>query len=191
MRPSRVFRQLFRVFILVLSLSITIPTILGGLSAVNILKNFDDNIQVDPGAVDFNFDLTPGAENINFSLPFNITNAGYFDLENLQLGVDIAVNYSHVDWGGPGINVTRFVPVFQNNENFGTVIRGDTESFVFNGLNSTFMHENIPDPLTEIDWFFGPPAIEFIANITISLEYTLGMHSLTIAIINYSIGELP
>ncbi|MFX1323495.1 MAG: hypothetical protein ACFE8N_00955 [Promethearchaeota archaeon] len=191
MRPSRVFRQLYRVFILLLSLSITIPAMLGAYSAFIILRNYEENINVDEGSIDFNFDLTPGAENVNFSLPFNITNAGYFDLENLMLEVDIAVNYSHVDWGGPGINVTRFVPVFQNSENYGTIGKGDTANFVFIGLNSTFIHENIPDPLTEIDWFYGPPAIEFIANFTISLDYTLGMHSLTIAIINYSIGELP
>ncbi|MFX1503288.1 MAG: hypothetical protein ACFFDH_20165, partial [Promethearchaeota archaeon] len=63
MRPSRVFRLLFKIFVSLLTLSVTIVAILGGLSAVMILMN-TDNIGIDPGQVEFNF--TPSPLNISF-----------------------------------------------------------------------------------------------------------------------------
>ena len=75
MRPSRVFRLIFRIFIFLLTLSVTIVSILGGLSAALILFN-PENIGIDPGKVDINFNYPP--LNINFTLPFNLTNAGFF-----------------------------------------------------------------------------------------------------------------
>ena len=47
MRPSRVFRLIFRIFIALLALSVTMVSILGGLSAFVILTHHEDNIQID------------------------------------------------------------------------------------------------------------------------------------------------
>ena len=99
MRPSRVFRGIFRIFIFLLTISVTIVSILGGLSAILILSD-QNNLGVDPDAAEFNLDInnvTLAIDNIDFTLPFNLTNAGYFDMENLELSIQIALNYSHVD----------------------------------------------------------------------------------------------
>ena len=97
MRTSRVFRLLFRILILLLALSVTIVSFLGGLSAVMIFTN-QNNIGIDTSNADFNLDYDIGGLNdANFTLPFNITNAGYFDIDNFQLRVELEMNYSNVD----------------------------------------------------------------------------------------------
>lgn len=185
MRPSRVFRLIFRIFISLLTLSVTIVSILGGLSAVLILSNHE-NIGVDPGNVDIDFNYPP--LDINFTLPFNITNAGFFDLENLELKIDLAMNYSHVDYPVLGVNESRVIKIFNKSQNFGTIPKGMTGNFNFTGLFSEF---NFPPTLNftkDIDWFRGPQAILFYANFTISLDYSIGLHSLTIVFNDIFIG---
>ncbi|MFW9867801.1 MAG: hypothetical protein ACFFEN_17035 [Candidatus Thorarchaeota archaeon] len=190
MRPSRVFRLLFRIFIGLLTLSVTLVSFLGGLSAILILGDYQKNIQVDISGVEFNLDInatTHRIENVNFSLPFNLTNAGYFDMENLKLGIDIALNYSSI----PDLNQTKLVKIFNITQNFGTIPQGEKGIFVFIGTNSSFLHNNFPDPSTEINWYYGPPTLIFYANFTISLDYSLGMHSISINALNIKVGEYP
>jgi len=192
MRPSRVFRLLVRIFILFLTISVTAVSILGGLSAVMILSN-QDNFGIDTDNAEFNLDINNSTliiENVNFSLPFNITNAGYFDLENFQLNIQLGLNYSQIDGGGPGVNETRIVRILDRTQNFGDIPKGLTGNFTFFGANSSFLHSSFPDPLTDIDWTRSPP-LEFYANFTISLDYSVGMHSISITVINIKIGEYP
>jgi len=192
-RPSRVFRTLFKIFIFLLTISVTIVSILGGLSAVLILAD-PGNLGVDPDDAEFNMDInntTLAIENIDFTLPFNLTNAGYFDLENLELNIQIALNYSHVNYTVPGVNTTRQIPIFSKSQNFRTISRGTTGIFNFTGVFSDFNVGAFPNFTTEVDWLRGPPAIEFYANLTISLDYSIGLHSLTIGILNLLVGELP
>ena len=183
MRPSRVFRLLFRIFVSLLTLSITVVSLLGFLSAVTILSN-PNNIRVNPGDFDLQYSIFP--LNINFTLPFNLTNAGYFDLENLNLKIDLAMNYSHVDGGGPGVNETRVINIFNKSQYFGNIPQGATGTYNYTGLFSDFY---FPPPAefnftSSVDWYRGTPAILFYANFTISLDYSLGLHSLIIGI-NY------
>ena len=193
MRPSRVFRLIFRSFIFLLTISVTIVSILGGLSAILILSD-QNNIGVDPDAAEFNLDInnvTLAIDNIDFTLPFNLTNAGYFDMENLELSIQIALNYSHVDYPVPGVNTTRQIQIFTKLHNFGTIAKGTTGFFNFTGVFSDFNVGAFPNFTTQVDWLRGPPAIEFYANLTISLDYSIGLHSLTIGILNLLVGGLP
>ncbi len=193
MRPSRVFRLIFRIFIFLLTISVTIVSILGGLSAFIILLD-QNNIGVDPDAAEFNLDInnaTGAIDNIDFTLPFNLTNAGYFDMENLELSIQIALNYSHVDYPAPGVNTTRQIQIFTKSQNFGTILKGTTGFFNFTGLLVDFNVGVFPNFTTEVDWLRGPPAIEFYANLTISLDYSIGLHSLTIGILNLLVGGFP
>ncbi|MFX0003990.1 MAG: hypothetical protein ACFE9C_03910 [Candidatus Hodarchaeota archaeon] len=188
MRPSRVFRLLVRIFISLLTLSVTIVGMLGGMSAFMILLN-PENIGIDPSEIDINFNPSP--LNVNFTLPFNLTNAGYFDLEHLELKIDLGMNYSHVNYTGSGVNVSRVIKVFNKSENFGTILKGTTGNFNYTGLFSDF---NFPPSLnmtTDVDWTVGPPAILFIANFTISLDYSIGLQSLTISFTNIPVGGFP
>ena len=192
-RPSRVFRTLFKIFIFLLTISVTIVSILGGLSAVLILAD-PGNLGVDPDDAEFNMDInntTLAIENIDFTLPFNLTNAGYFDLENLELNIQIALNYSHVNYTAPGVNTTRQIQIFSKLQIFGKIAKGTTGFFNFTGLLGDFNLGVFPNFTTQVDWFRGPPAIEFYANLTISLDYSIGLHSLTIGILNLPVGGLP
>ncbi len=190
MRTSRVFRLLFRIFIFLLTLSVTIVSFLGGLSAVMILTN-PNNIGIDTANAEFNLDYDlDGLHDANFTLPFNITNAGYFDIENFQLRVELAMNYSHVDYPIPGVNGTKTVKIFENSQYFGTVPKGLVGNFNFTGLFSDFLPGNFPN-MTDIDVFQPFPLIEFYANLTISLDYSLGMHSISINVLNLQVGEWP
>ena len=189
-RVSRVFRIIFQVFIALLTLSITVVSFLGGLSAVEILSD-PANIGIDTNNAELNLDYDLGGfHEGNFTLPFNITNAGYFDLENLQFQVSISLNYSHLDYPAPGLNETRNVIVFESTENFGTIPKGQTGNFDYTGVTSDFIAGNFPDPL-DVNYLRGPPVFEFYANFTISLLYSNGMHALSIRVINLLIGELP
>ncbi|MHA2283928.1 MAG: hypothetical protein ACXAC5_24070 [Promethearchaeota archaeon] len=190
MRASRVVRLLIRIFIGLLALSVTIISFLGGLSAVIILTN-QDNIGIDTANADFNLDYDLGGlHDANFTLPFNITNSGYFDIENFQLRLELAMNYSHVDYPTPGVNGTRTVKIFEKVQPFGTIPKGLVRAFNFTGLFSDFLPGNFPN-MTDIDLFKPLPLIEFYANFTISLDYSLGMHSVSINVRNIQAGEWP
>ena len=188
MRPSRIFRMLFKIFISILTLSVTVVSILGGMSAFMILLN-PDNIGIDPGEIDINFNPSP--LNISFTLPFNLTNAGYFDLENLELKVDLAMNYSHVDYPVLGVNESRVIQIFNKSQNFGTIPKGMTGNFNFTGLFSDFNFPPSFNFTSDVDWSIGPPAILFFANFTVSLDYSVGLHSVIIGFINIPLGGFP
>lgn len=188
MRPSRVFRLIVRIFISLLTLSVTVVSMLGGMSAFTILLN-PDNIGIDPSEINMNFNPSP--LNINFTLPFNLTNAGYFDLENLKLKINLAMNYSHVNYTVPGVNESRVIKIFNKSQYFGTIPKGSTGNFNYTGLFSDFNFPPLFNMTSDVDWTVAPPAILFFANFTVSLDYSLGLHSLTIGFTNIPIGGYP
>ncbi len=190
MRPSRVFRLLFRIFILLLTLSVTVVSLLGGYSAYLILDPSSKNIGVDYTDASFDVDfnnLTGELTAFNFSLPFNITNAGYFDLKDLQVGIEIGMRYEHVNYTIPGQNDTIFIKFFEKHQEFGTITKGNKGLFNFIGDLSNII--SFPNA-TKINWYRTPPPdIEFFANFTIGLTYSLGLHSLSFNMHNISIGD--
>jgi hypothetical protein len=183
MRTSRVFRLIFKIFVYFLTLSVTTVSILGGLSAVMILTD-PSNIGIDPSKVEI--DVNPSPLNINFTLPFNITNKGYFELENLEVTIDLALNYT-----ATADNETKVMKIFNRSKYYGNIPKGLTGNYNFTGLFSDFYFPTGFNFTTDIDWTIGPPAIFFIANFTINLDYTLGLHSLTIDILNIQVGGYP
>ena len=183
MRPSRVFRLIFKIFIYFLTLSVTIVSFLGGLSAFMILTN-PNNIGIDPSKAEIN--LNPSPLNINFTFPFNITNDGYFDLENLEVKIDLAMNYTAtID------NETKIMNIFNKSQNFGKIPKGLTVSYNLSGQFSDFYFPTGFNFTSDIDWTIGPPASLFFANFTINIDYSLGLHSLTIGILNIQVGGYP
>jgi len=193
MRASRVFRLIFRIFILILTLSVTLVSVLGGLSAVLILSN-PNNVQIDTENAEFILDINTTSGEINdldFTLPFNFTNAGYFDLEKLKLTLKIAINYSQIDYPSPGLNETRKAIIFEKTKFFGRIPKGKTGEYIFLGDFSDFIIENFPDLTTEVDLYSGPPFFSFYANFTISLDYSIGLHTLRFGVNNMPVGEYP
>ncbi|MFX1317281.1 MAG: hypothetical protein ACFE9T_15570 [Promethearchaeota archaeon] len=189
MRPSRVFRWIVRIFILILTLSVTFVSFLGGLSAVLILSN-PDNIGIDTDNAEFNLDYnetTGVVYNINFTLPFNVTNAGFFNLEDLKISFQIGLEYSHVNLTGTGVNISQTIKIFDKTSSFPTIKKDKTLYGNYTGNFTDFgSFPNINDiDLTRI------PIFNFYANFTMSLTYSLGLHSLILGVYNISIGEFP
>ena len=193
MRVSRVFRLIFRIFILVLTTSVTFVTFLGLDSARLILNPTSENIGINTDNVDFNIDIDLFAGDVNafnFTLPFNVTNAGYFDLHNLEMNFVMGVRYEHINLTTPGQNDTVTAKIFEKTELFGSVLKGATENYILQGNITNFISANFPDVHTEVNWYRSPqPVLEFVANFTVSLVYSLGLHDLAFGGINQSIGN--
>ncbi len=196
MRVSRVFRLIFRIFILLLTISVSIITVFGFLSAVSILEPNSEgqgNINVDLDNAEFNidFDIFLGEVNeFNFSIPIDITNAGYFDLKDLEIMVELGIRYEHINLTVPGQNDLVSRKFFENENMLGTVLQGETESYILTGDITNFIPENFPDIITDINWNRTPePDIEFMLNISVSLTYTLGLHALAFGIFNHPIAN--
>lgn len=193
MRPSRVFRLLFRIFILILSLSVTIVSALGAYSAVVILSDFDTNIgwDIDNAVIDAQInETTYKIDEFNFSLPVYFINTGFFDLENLELTISLEMNYSQVDYPTSGMNTTRQIEILWKHQNFGDIPKGQRRDFNFSADISNFIPSAVPDFSTEVDLTRGPPAVIFYANLILSLDYSLGLHSITFGMTNLNIGEI-
>lgn len=84
---SKIFRITFRVFLLVITVSLSLTSILGSLSAGIILTNFKENIVIDYSGAK----LDPVNE--IFTVPISINNTGYFPLEGLTLRIEINIKY--------------------------------------------------------------------------------------------------
>ena len=188
MRPSRVFRWIVRLFLLVLTLSMTIVSTLGALSAVLILED-PNNIQVPSGPIESNFDITD-LSSMYLRVPFNITNAGYYDLTNLNIEFQISMVYDHVNLTLPGVNTTTSVLIFEKSISFPTIIHGTTYNGLFNAASGDgFLPSNFPNATTEIDWTKTPYVAEFYANFSLSASYSLDLISFSVNAFNYSVGH--
>ena len=180
-RYSRLFRWVVRVFLLVFTLSLSAVGFLGGFSAVTILDPNSYNVNVPDGPIVTNLDIT-NTSSMQIILPFNITNAGVYDLTNIAIGFQVSMNYGNTLLLG---NASTTVKIFDKSEFYGTVSHGGFLKSSLNG-NATegFILPNIP-PLLNIDWYRSPNILEFYANLTFSASYSLNLYTFTISIINY------
>ena len=187
MRPSRVFRWIVRLFILVLTLSMTIVTVLGGMSAAFILGD-PRNIQIRTDLIQANFDLT-NVNSMYLRVPFNITNAGYFNLTNLKLDFKISMIYDHVNLTTPGVNTTTSALIFDKSIKFPTILHRTTYNGLFNASSGDgFIVSNFPNVTTDIDLYRTPHAGEFFANFSLSASYSLDLISFKVDAYNISVG---
>jgi len=183
MRPSRIFRWIIRIFLLVFTLALSGVSLLGGFSAVTILDPDSYNVNIPDGPIVANFDIT-NKVNMSISVPFNITNVGVYDLDNIILSFQIGMIYH--DTLKP-LNATSNVRIFDKTVNYGSVEHGTVLKDTFSGLGSDgFILSNIPN-LSEIDKT-KTPDVRFHANFTFSAMYSLQLYEFTVNLINYSLG---
>ncbi len=161
--------------------------ILGGFSAVTILDPNSYNVNVPDGPVVANLDIT-NTSSMLIVLPFNITNAGVYDLTNIEISFQVSMTYGNTLLPG---NASTTVKIFDKSHIYGTVAHG---GYLKSSLNGTaldgFIIPNIP-LVSEIDWYRAPHILEFYANLTFSASYSLNLYTFTTTIINYSIGYFP
>jgi hypothetical protein len=182
MRPSRIFRWIVRIFLLVFTLSLSVVSLLGGFSAVTILDPDSYNVKI--GTPTYNFDISD-PNNLQILVPFNITNAGVYELGDVSLNLGIWMTYGDKT----NFNQTTIVKVFQKAINYGNIAPGTILISNLNGTGSDgFILSNIPDPLTEVDKTRLPYDLEFNANFTFSASYSLNLYTFTVNTINQTIG---
>jgi len=164
MRAARVFRWIMRIFVLFLTATMTVVSVLGGLSAVNILNN-PNNIEIPSGPLSSNINITTPTDEWYISVPFKLTNAGYYDLTNLTIGFDITMD-----------NATRPPQlIYTDTQSFGDVLHGETLNDNYNA--SDFIMPTI---------YLNP---SFTANISISAKYSLGLIYFEVEINNIDISS--
>lgn len=181
MRASRFIRLIFRILLYVFTISLTITTILGGLSAITIVSN-PDNIGVPDGEVELYFNINTPANN-NITVPFNFTNDGYFALTNLHIRVRLNMTYSHVNLTLPGVNETTTRTIFDGDQTFTPVSPHETLKDELVGVAGDF---SIPD-MQDIDFSVTPT---FSIDIILSASYSLDLLSFRIEILGLSITEI-
>jgi len=186
-RPSRVFRWVVRLFLLVFTLSLSAVGFLGGFSAVTILNPDSYNINVPDGPIEVDLNIT-STSSMLIILPFNITNAGVYDLTNIEISFQVSMTYGNTLLPG---NASTTVKIFDKSHFYGNVAHG---GFLKSSLNGTaadgFILPNIP-PLSNIDWYRTPYILEYHANLTFRASYSLDLYTFTTTIINYSIHHYP
>ena len=187
-RFSRVFRWIIRGFLLVFTLSLSAVSLLGGFSAITILDPSVQNIKIPDGDITSNFDISnPSAMYIN--VPYNISNTGVYDLTNIALSFQVSMTYG--DASTP-LNETTTVIIFDKEEIIGTIAKGVSLKSDFIGTASDgFIAVNMPDPLTEVDWYRTPYALEFHASLKFSASYSLNLYTFKVNIINFPAGHFP
>ena len=185
-RYSRLFRWVIRAFLLVFTLSLSAVGFLGGFSAVTILDPNSYNVNVPDGPVVANFNIT-NPSSMQVILPFNITNAGVYDLTNIAISFQVSMTYEDKLNG----NLSTTIKIFDKSHVYGTVAHG---GFLKSSLNGTgadgFILPNIP-PLVNINMDRTPHVLDFHANLTFSASYSLNLYTFTTTILNYSIGHFP
>ena len=173
MRRSRVFRFIIRFFVLFLTACVSFVSFLGGTSSVRILSD-PENIAIPDGDIDIYFNVTD-LENSHIKVPFNITNAGYFDLTNFILRFDIIMIYN---------STHEIVKIYEKEANFQDIPKGQTLREAFETDSSDFI--NVPED-TYID--FSEP-LSFKANVTVGASYALNLLSISVKIYNFDIGSV-
>lgn len=178
MRVSRLFRLLIRMLLLLLTLSMSFISFLGGLSAIQILSN-PDNVVIPNGEIEYNPDpLDP--ENNSIKIPFKFKNDGYFDLEDLYIKVSINLKYKD--------NITlkeKNVLIYEAETKFGTIKRGATLKDSYESDPEDFITENFPE-LTD---FATNRMAYFTADVYLKASYSLGLLSFSVKVFDIDIGE--
>ncbi|MBN1214883.1 MAG: hypothetical protein JXA99_05505 [Candidatus Lokiarchaeota archaeon] len=162
MRAARVFRWIMRIFILLLTLSLSVVTILGGLSAVNILSD-SNNIQVPPSGYSISYNVTGAPNTWYINIPIGINNVGYFDLNNLEIEFILEMTYDG----------SSTVIIYSGSQNFGNIESGNSGIFEYNATSFT-----VPAFST---------LNSILANITVYGYYSLDLIQFEIHVVDFGI----
>ena len=176
MRPSRALRLIVRIFLLVFTLSLSAVSLLGGWSAVTILNPGSDDINIPDGPIIVNLNIS--GSSIEITVPFNISNGGVYELSDIYLRFQVGMTFGNTSTVN---NDTTTVQIFNTRHDYGSVLPGQTLKANYSGTGSL--------PLSEVDRFRSPNALEFYANLTFSASYSLNLYIFTVNIINFSLGN--
>ena len=188
MRASRLFRLIARLLLLILASTMSLVSFLGGYSAVLILSD-EDNIDFDYSYKGLILDINDTT--LEFRVEFKFKNVGYFDLEDLELELEVYVRYYHEDYL-PGKSVRREIKAYEGEEDFGDCESGQTLRDNFKIQRSDILCD-IKDIRNNYDE--NPPGnepiVEIIAkDIIITGKYSLNLIKFRVEIDKYKVTEL-
>ncbi|MFX0071392.1 MAG: hypothetical protein ACFFAO_09915 [Candidatus Hermodarchaeota archaeon] len=183
MRPSRIFRLVVRIFLLLLASSMSLVSFLGGYSAVLILTN-EDNIDID---LDTTGEISPFANNFSLELKIEFHNQGYYDLEDLELELELNIVYLWINKTGNNDNVTTTETLFDYDKDLGTTLAGDVLKKKIE-IEYEDLEVNMMALATRID--LNNPRIDFEAEeIKIKAKYSLGLLKFKVVLEDFDLGE--
>lgn len=173
MRAARVFRWAVRIFILFLTGSMTVVSVLGGFSAFQILSN-PANVQIAHTPLTFEFDPS-NTDKTNVSVPFYINNDGYYGLNDLNIEINITMVYNST-------NEEAFI--FSKDQTYPDISSDSSLNSQFTAYNGDgFITENFPDP-SDIDDTY---PLQLWFNISVFARYSLDLLSLTVDLYNLNL----
>jgi len=176
MRPSRVFRWAIRALLLVSTLSLSAVSLLGGWSAVTILNPSSNDINIPDGDITYNSDFV-NTSSIEILVPFNISNGGVYELSNIFLRFQVSMTFENIS----NSNETTSFQIFDTHHLYGSVLPGQTLKANFSGTGTL--------PISDVNWDRSPYVLDFYTNLTFSASYSLNLYTLTVNIINASLGH--
>jgi hypothetical protein len=148
----------------------SVVSILGGFSAVNILQN-PANISIPSAPVTGTLNIS-NPSGMYLEIPYSLTNTGYFDLTDLSFDLDIFMIY----------NISRIrTKILDDSYGFPDIIHGQTQTGIYNA--TSFIIANIPSP-TKID----SSPVNFTGDISFRATYSLGLLAFIVNIYNQSFG---
>jgi len=191
MRASRLFRLIARLLLLILASTMSLVSFLGGYSAVLILSD-EDNIDFDYSYEGRILDVNDTTGPLMFKVEFKFKNVGYFDLEDLELELEVYVRYYHENYTTPGKSVRREIKAYEGENDFGDCESGQTLRDNFKIERSDIIcdvrdiydnyDKNPPD---------NEPIVEIIArDIIVTGKYSLNLIKFRVEIDKFKVGEL-
>jgi hypothetical protein len=160
---------------------------LGGYSAAMIFTD-EDNIDIDLDYENGNiFALDPS--NFSITIEFTFNNRGYFDLEDLEVELELKVIYEWFNKTGDGTNVTSSVTIFDGDKTFKTINAGEIKKNKINIEYDDLEPYNYTDIALRVN-LLRDPIFEFEAEeLTVSAKYSLGLLSFKATIEDFNLGD--
>ncbi len=184
MRRSRVFRLIVRLFLLVLTLSVSLISFLGGLSAFLILSDVEENFNIDLDNIEGNFTIT-ASESMYVEIPIRFKNVGYFDLEDLTIELTIYMTYGD----NSSNNASTTIEIFNKIQEFDTIPSGKNYKDKYKGESEDFNSDDFNDIKKDITISPDFP-INYTGDIFVRCKYSLGFLGLRVELLDFPLEGL-
>jgi hypothetical protein len=162
----------------------SLVSFLGGYSAVLILTN-EDNIDID---LDTTGEISATATNFTIEIDIEFHNQGYYDLEDLEIELELNIVYEWFNKTGNNDNVSTSETLFEYDKKLGTTKAGEVLEKEIE-IEWEDLETNITAIALRLDPF-KKPVIEFEAEeIKIKAKYSLGLLKFKVVLEDFDLGE--
>ncbi|MHA1689801.1 MAG: hypothetical protein ACTSUN_10795 [Promethearchaeota archaeon] len=165
MNIFRLLKWIVRGFVGVIIISLVLFMILNVYSVYLIVSNPEVNLKVPDGEVTYDFNILEWDE-MHFTVPFSITNAGYYDIQDIFIYINLTAIY--------GVqNHTKLI--FSKLKSFGIISAGETLKDEYKVGPNDFFQSNIIAIIHET--FRNPGPIQYQMDIIMGGRFSLNLMS--------------